>query len=120
LKIAFTTSGSDLKAPLEPRFGRAPRFLIYDDGGGTIETVDNTENMNAQQGAGIQAAQTLVDQGVGCLVTGHCGPKAYRVLQAAGIAVYTTQAKTIAQALELLQQGDLETANGPNVRGHWA
>ena len=30
MKIAFSTSGSDLNAPLDSRFGRAPKFLVYD------------------------------------------------------------------------------------------
>jgi predicted Fe-Mo cluster-binding NifX family protein len=30
MKIALTTSGNDLNAPLDSRFGRAPKFLIYD------------------------------------------------------------------------------------------
>lgn len=119
MKIAFTTTGSGLDAPLEPRFGRAPRFLIYDDDSEQIDMIDNTENVHAAQGAGIQAAQTLVDHGAQCLVTGHCGPKAFRVLEASGIKVYNTQSGTIAEALDALKKGELEVAGGPNARGHW-
>lgn len=120
MKIAFTTSGAGLDAPLESRFGRAPKFLVYDDASEQIQMIDNAENVNAAQGAGIQAAQALVDLGVDCLVTGHCGPKAYRVLEASGIKVYNTDAATISQALEALHSGDLSAASGPNARGHWA
>ena len=41
------------------------------------ETVENTQNLNLSQGAGIQAAQTIVENQVDCLITGHCGPKAF-------------------------------------------
>jgi predicted Fe-Mo cluster-binding NifX family protein len=105
MKIAFTTSGNDLTAPLEARFGRASRFLIYNLEDDTFEVIDNEQSMNASQGSGIQAAQTLAKLEVKALVTGHCGPKAFRVLQAAGIKVYNTPVCTIAEALINFGQG---------------
>ncbi len=119
MKIAFTTSGDALSAPLEPRFGRAPKFLIYDDETKSFSIVDNTQNMNAAQGAGIQAAQNVAQEGVRCVVTGHCGPKAFRVLNAAGIKVYNNDSPTIAAALEALEAGTLESSAAPDVEGHW-
>lgn len=119
MRIAFTTSGETLESPLEPRFGRAPRFLIYDNESKDIELVDNLQNMNAPQGAGIQAAQNVADKGVKCLVTGHCGPKAFRVLSQAGIKVYNTDISTVATALEALESGRLKPSNAPDVEGHW-
>ena len=86
MKIFFTTSGKALDSPLEPRFGRAPGFLMYDLDNGTFETFENT-NVNAAQGAGIQTAQTVVRLGATALVTGRCGPKAFQVLQAASIQI---------------------------------
>ena len=62
--------------------------------------VDNTPNLNATQGAGIQAAESLARLGVETLITGHCGPKAFRVLSAAGIKVFNTDAPTVAGALQ--------------------
>ena len=85
MKIAFTTSGQDLAAELDPRFGRAKNFLIYDTETKHFEVIDNQQNLNAAQGAGIQAGQTIVKSGATALVTGHVGPKAYQVLAAAGI-----------------------------------
>ena len=80
MKIAITTSGNDLNAPLDSRFGRAPKFLIYDLEAKTFEIIDNEQNLNAAQGAGIQSAQNIARLGAKALVTGHCGPKAFRVL----------------------------------------
>ena len=85
MKIAFSTSGETLDSPLDARFGRAPKFLVYDLDSETFEVVDNRQNLNAAQGAGIQSAETVARLGVNILVTGHCGPKAFRVLRAAGI-----------------------------------
>jgi predicted Fe-Mo cluster-binding NifX family protein len=120
VKIAFTTSGDALNAPLDSRFGRAPRFIICDLDQGGFEVIDNQQNLNAAQGAGIQAAETIARAGVDCLVTGHCGPKAFRVLSAAGIKVYNSDAPTVAEALEAFKSGTLTPARAADVEGHWA
>lgn len=120
MKIAFTTSGDGLDAPLDPRFGRAPKYLVFDLERNTFEMIDNRQNLNAAQGAGIQAAQTLARTGAAGIVTGHCGPKAFRVLTGAGITVYTADAPTVAAALEAYRAGKLQPASGADVDGHWA
>jgi predicted Fe-Mo cluster-binding NifX family protein len=119
MKIAITTSGSDLNAPLDSRFGRAPKFLIYDLEAKTFDIVDNEQNLNAAQGAGIQSAQNIARLGAGALVTGHCGPKAFRVLIAAGIKIYNTSATTVTEALDQYRSGKLAEANSADVEGHW-
>lgn len=119
MKIAITTSGNDLNAPLDSRFGRAPIFLIYDLETKTFEVVDNEQNLNATQGAGIQSAQNIARQGVKALVTGHCGPKAFRVLETAGIKIYNTSAATVSEALEFYVAGKLAESTNADVEGHW-
>ncbi len=120
MKIAFSTSGTDLNADLDSRFGRAPRFLIYDTDTAIIHVIDNQQNLNAAQGAGIQSAETVVRSGVAVLITGHCGPKAFRVLRSAGVQIYTTTATTISDALEQFLEGILREAQSADVEGHWA
>ena len=119
MKIAITTSGDNLAAPLDSRFGRAARFLIYDTDTKEVQSIDNTQNLNAPQGAGIQSAQTVASAGANALITGHCGPKAFRVLHAAGIKVYNCEAATVEEALELLIEGKLQLASTADVEGHW-
>lgn len=120
MKIVFTTSGNDLNAPLDSRFGRAPKFLVYDLDPGTYEVFDNQQNLNASQGAGIQSAETVARLGAHALVTGHCGPKAFRVLSAAGIKIFNTDVATVAEALDQYHSGKLTEANTADVEGHWA
>jgi predicted Fe-Mo cluster-binding NifX family protein len=120
MKIAFTTSGDNLEAPLDSRFGRAPKFLVYDLDNGTFEIVDNEQNLNAAQGAGIQSAETVARLGVKAVITGHCGPKAFRVLKSAGIRILTCEATTVEAALEQYLAGLLTEAKAANVEGHWA
>lgn len=120
MKIVFTTSGDDLNAPLDSRFGRAPKFLVYDLDNETFQVVDNQQNLNAAQGAGIQSAETAARLGAKALVTGHCGPKAFRVLLMAGIKIFNTDAMTVAEALEQYRAGKLTEAKSADVEGHWA
>lgn len=119
MKVAFSTSGSTLDAPLDSRFGRASHFLVYDTETERFELIDNGQNLNAAQGAGIQAAQTVSRTGAKHLVTGHCGPKAFKVLQAAGITIYTADAPTVADGLKLFLSGTLKPSNSADVDGHW-
>jgi predicted Fe-Mo cluster-binding NifX family protein len=120
MKIVFTTPGDGLSSPLDGRFGRSPKFLVYDLDSETFEVVDNQQNLNATQGAGIQSAETVARSGAKALVTGHCGPKAFRALLAAGIKVYNTDAPTVAEALEQYRSGNLAEAKASDVEGHWA
>jgi predicted Fe-Mo cluster-binding NifX family protein len=119
-RIAFTTSGDDLGAPLDSRFGRAPKFLVQELDGSTFEVVDNQQNLNAAQGAGIQSAEMVVRLGVKVLVTGHCGPKAFRVLQRAGVKIFCSDAATVAEALQRYRAGVLTELQMADVDGHWA
>jgi len=119
MTIAFTTTGDDLAADLDPRFGRAQRFLIYNSEKKTWHTIDNDQNLNAAQGAGIQAATTLSKSQATVLITGHCGPKAFKVLSAAGITIYPCKAQTITEALTQFNNNELNAASEATNEGHW-
>lgn len=119
MKIAITTRGTTLADELDGRFGRAARFLLVDTESDTVSVIDNTQNLNAAQGAGIQAARTVWEAGAEALLTGHCGPKAFRALDAAGVAVYTGASGTAQEALEAFQSGSLARAGAADVDGHW-
>jgi predicted Fe-Mo cluster-binding NifX family protein len=119
MQIAVTAKGKGLSAEVDERFGRATCFVVYDTETKKARTVDNAQSVNAAQGAGIQAAETVARQGAQCLLTGHCGPKAFRTLSAAGIRVYNGAAGTVAEAIAAFQQGRLAPASVADVDGHW-
>ncbi len=81
--------------------------------------MDNTQNFNAMQGAGIQAAETVCRHGAECVITGHCGPKAFRALKAAGIKIAIGAKGTVMQAIEDYKSGKLQSVDSPDVEGHW-
>ncbi len=120
MKIAITAEGTDLASRLDQRFGRAGKFIVYDMETSSITVADNTQNLNATQGAGIQAAQNVAGLGVRAVITGHCGPKAFKVLQAAGINIFTCDAQTVQDALDSYRAGKLAEIESPDVEGHWA
>jgi predicted Fe-Mo cluster-binding NifX family protein len=119
MKIAFTTDGDGLEAALDSRFGRAPKFLVYDLEKEKFEVIDNKQNLNAAQGAGVQSAAAISQTGAQALVTGHCGPKAFQVLKTAGVKVYNTDAPTVAEALKRYREGTLTEASSSDVESHW-
>jgi predicted Fe-Mo cluster-binding NifX family protein len=119
MKIAFSSSGADVNSPVDPRFGRAKYFVIFDTGSNECNIVDNTVNLNAVQGAGIQSAKNIVDAGVDSVVTGNMGPKAFTVLGSAGIKVFTGATGSISDALLAWKSGELNEAQKANVEGHW-
>lgn len=120
MKIILTTSGADLNAPLDPRFGRAAGYLLYDVETSTYKRLDNDSAQGTSHGAGILAAELVARSGAKVLITGHCGPKAFRVLNAAGVKVYNCDAVTVAEALERYRAGKLVEAEGADVEGHWS
>ncbi|MCK4271103.1 NifB/NifX family molybdenum-iron cluster-binding protein [bacterium] len=120
MKIAITSTGKTLDAQVDQRFGRAQLFLVLDTETDEIKVVDNQQNLNAAQGAGIQAAETVVNQEIEVLITGHCGPNAYRTLQAAGVKIVTDAQGTVGQLVEKFKKGELGYAQDADVPGHWS
>ena len=119
MKIAVSSTGKSLQDKVDPRFGRAKGFVIFDTESGESRPVDNAQNLNALQGAGIQAADTVISQGAEVLITGHCGPKAFRTLQAAGVKIYLGAMETVGEAIEKFRKGELSLAASADVNGHW-
>lgn len=87
-------------------FGRTPLFLVVDAATGEKEYVDNSAAAS-QGGAGIKAAQILVDNGVDVLLTPRCGENAAAVFQAAEVAMYKTEGNSVEENLAAFKAGKL-------------
>ena len=118
MRLAITSMGETLESPVDPRFGRARYFVVYDFDNDRWDVVDNASALNAAQGAGIEAAQRVVGTGAEGLATGHCGPKAFAALRAAGITVFVGAAGTIRDVVDRYRRGALEPATVPDVDAH--
>lgn len=119
MKIAVTSQGKDLDSQVDPRFGRAAYIIIVDSDTMNFEILDNKENINALKGAGIQAASNISGKGAQVLLTGFCGPNAFKTLQAAGVKVANDASGTVREAVKAFVGGKLPFAESANVEGHW-
>lgn len=119
MRVAISSQGDDLDSGVDPRFGRASRFLLVDTKTMSFEVIENTQSLHLPQGAGIQAAQTIISHNPDAVLTGNCGPKAFKVLQAAGVEVVTGVKGKIMDVIQAYLEGRYQPAKVPNVDGHW-
>ncbi|AJQ29072.1 NifB/NifX family molybdenum-iron cluster-binding protein [Pelosinus fermentans] len=120
MKIAITSYGEDCHAAIDSRFGRADYFLIYDQDKEAWESLPNTQNLEAAHGAGIQAGQAIAKTGASVLITGHVGPKAFKVLEAGKIAMYSIgdMSGSVEDALAAFLEGKLAVIDVPGAMNH--
>lgn len=107
MKIVVSSMGQDLDAPVSSIFGRCP-YLLFVDSESMAFDVQPNPAVAASGGAGIQAAQFVIDRGAEVLLTGNVGPNAMQVLQAANLPVYPVWTGTVRQAVEAFGQGQLQ------------
>lgn len=108
--IAITSSGQNLKSNVSARFGRAQHFLVVDKDGNLDEVISNP-GIGAQRGAGVQAAQAIVDKGVEVLITGNIGPNAFSALQTAGVKIFLASGIKAEDAFKKWNSNELSKAN---------
>ncbi|RLB24073.1 MAG: dinitrogenase iron-molybdenum cofactor biosynthesis protein [Deltaproteobacteria bacterium] len=119
MKMAVTTSGTSPKSKVDPRLGRAPYILLVDTDTMDFELIDNRENAESLKGAGIQAASSVSKKRPEVLLTGHCGPNAFKALKAAGVRVVNGAEGPVDKAIKDYLNGKLVESEEPNVDGRW-
>jgi len=117
MKIAISSSGQNLAAQLDPRFGRCRYFLIIETDTMSFEVCDN-DNAALGGGAGIQSAQFIAAKGAKAVITGHCGPNAMQTLSAAGVQVYLGQAGDLQGLVDKFKNGQLTPTTVANASAH--
>jgi len=118
MKIAVSSTGPDLNALVDARFGRCQYFIVVDPQTLEFEAVPNP-NLAATHGAGIQTAQMVAGKGVTVVLTGNCGPNAFQTLSAAGIQVIVGVSGTVKAAVEKYKKGELQPSSQASVPGHF-
>lgn len=114
MKIAVSSSGKDLDALIDPRFGRCAYFLMVDTDDMSFEVFDN-QSISLGGGAGIQSAQFVSSKGAKAVITGNCGPNAVQALAVAGIEVFLGNSGVIREALQKFEKGELSSTNVTNA-----
>lgn len=107
MRLAIPSSGKDLRAVVDPKFGRCEYFIIVDSETMDFEPIENPFR-TSNGGAGIKSAKLLADRGIDAVLAENIGPSALETLKAAGIAVITRTDGEIRQAVEDYRSGKLE------------
>lgn len=115
MKVSVTSLGETLESPIDQRFGRARFFIVYDTENRRWAAHSNSQNLDALQGAGVQAAQNIIQLGADVVITGHCGPKAFKTLAAGGVTVYQNASGAVGDALKQYENGKLTAADTADV-----
>lgn len=117
--VAVSASQPDPDSPVDPRFGRCPFYVLVDAESFELQTMENTAAM-AGMGAGIQAAQAVVNAGADAVISGNFGPNAFQALSQAGVALFAAPpGLTVRQAVEALKAGQLTALTSPSVAAHF-
>ncbi|NLC52248.1 MAG: hypothetical protein GX764_08115 [Firmicutes bacterium] len=107
MKIAITVKEKDPGSQVDLRFGRCAYFAIYNDENKQWRFLPNP-GAGEGSGAGVKAAQFILEEGVDLLLTGELGPNARQAIEASGIKVYSIPEIIAFEALERCSRGELE------------
>jgi predicted Fe-Mo cluster-binding NifX family protein len=118
MKLCISSTKNDLEASVDPRFGRCQYFLFVDTGTMNFEAVGNPA-FTAGGGAGIQAAQAVVNKGADAVITGNVGPNAFQALQAGGVKIITGAQGPVKDVVERFNKGEYEYTASPSVETHY-
>ena len=120
MQIAISIKDNNgLDSTVSAIFGRCPSFMFVDPETETFTIFEN-QAKSASGGAGIQAAQMVVDQGAESIISGNIGPKAMAVIQAAGITVYQCGEGSVREALKAYAASTLPNLSSPSTGAHSA
>jgi len=110
VKIILTAKGTEWTSPVDPRFGRADYFFIYDEDTEEVSTFDNREIAQTAHGAGPQTAQKLFELNPDVLITGSGpGGNAARVVAQSNIKIYIGASEmTVKEAYAAYKNGELK------------
>jgi predicted Fe-Mo cluster-binding NifX family protein len=106
MKIALPIQKTGNGQLIASSFGRTAQFMIFDSVCEQSTLIENTA-MGLQGGAGIRAAQILIDRKIDALITPQCGENAEVLLRKANISLYRSNGNIIAENIDLLLQNKL-------------
>ena len=106
MKIAIPVTNNNLASHIHSTLGRSPFYYIYETKTKESTYVINTA-ANAQGGAGIKAAQLLLDQDINVLITPRSGTNALEVLHAGKVEIFESVSTNVEGNIQLYLEGKL-------------
>ncbi len=114
MKVAVPSTGKDLNAPVDPRFGRSPYIVVVDTETMDAEGLENPGAL-AGTGAGIAAAQLASDADADAVICSVIGPHAYHALNEGQLKAYASSTGSVREVIERFKAGELELLEEPNT-----
>jgi len=109
MRVAISSTGKNINSSVDIVFGRCPFFIIAEVEDKKITRVEAIKNTSSEKmgGAGISAAQSVVEKGISAVITGNVGPRALDVLKQFNVKVYNGSG-SVKEALQNLINGKLK------------
>ncbi len=110
MKILFTAKGGNWDSQMDPRFGRAEMFVLYDEESDTLKSFSNDEAKEKAHGVGLQSAKKALDMGSDVIITGNgAGEKALEILNRSDVKIYVGAGDmSLKEAYEAYKNGRLK------------
>ncbi len=114
MKICIATTKGGLDDQVSPVFGRCQTFTFVNVEGKEIKDVEVIPNefAGAMGGAGIQAAQLVVNKGAEVVIAGNFGPNAFPILSQGNAKVISAQG-SVKEVVERYLKGELTAVEQP-------
>lgn len=106
MKICISSTGKDLDASVDERFGKAFCFLIIDTDSGDHEFVENPGREGPK--SGLVAAQMMLEKGIEAVLSGCVGQNAKSALRLGNVRIFEdiSAGETLRVAVEKFRKGE--------------
>ena len=111
MRIAFTSTGKNWDAQIDPRLGRTAFIVVYDEDNDKLEVFDNTDSQNQAHGAGTATVQKIAGMNIDVIITGNGpGGNASEALSHLRTKIFiNAQGMTLKQAYDEYKKGSLKS-----------
>lgn len=117
MKVIVSSKGKQIDSDISPVFGRAPWFIMVDSEDMSHESFENPA-AGQSGGAGIQAAQFVLEKNPEAVLSSNIGPNAFEVLKAGSLACYTAKGVTVRNAVDAFLSDELISLGSATVNEH--
>jgi len=108
MKLIISAQNSSLESQVDRRFGRCTWLILFDTDTNQWEAFQNP-GASQSGGAGVAAAQFVMDKKADVVLSGDFGPNASRAFQAANVEMqrFTDSTTTVQEAVDHFKQDKL-------------
>jgi len=117
MKVLVSATGKSVDSPVSPVFGRAEYYSLVDTDDLTLESFENPAR-NQSGGAGIQAAQFVLEKNPESVISSNIGPNAFEVLSAGSVPCYSASGGTVRENIEAFNSGKLTLIGAATAESH--